>query len=225
MTGQDKSEGHAHIRIWDSLSLTTLKVMGLNGKDFTISVSCLSFSKVDGGKHLCAVDDGSDRWLSVWNWSSGQKTASAKCYGDLVFAAEFHPTDKNMIVTCGKGHIYFWHLDDANHLTKKSGVFDVQQSTVVTSASGASVPANFKLEKPKYILCLAFSSVGEVISGDSEGNIIFWSPRENKIVRLIRDAHESGIFTILYVQNQNNSLNLSGDSQDSHNSSNLNFQV
>lgn len=31
-----------------------------------------------------------------------------------------------------------------------------------------------KHEKPKYILCLAFADNGDVLSGDSNGNIFVW---------------------------------------------------
>lgn len=219
VTGHDKHEGKAHVRIWDSLNLTTLKIIGLASSDFTSSISCLSFSKVDGGKQLVVVDEGNDRWMSVWNWQTGYKSANAKCYGDLVFAAEFHPTDKNIIVTCGKQHIFFWNLDNAQHLTKRSGIFELYQNAIVTSGNGVPVPLSYKIEKPKYILCISFGINGEVISGDSEGNIIFWSPRDNKIIRLIKDAHENGIFSILFLQNQQNcdTSCSSGDSSESNN--------
>jgi len=170
---------------------------------------------MDGGKHLGAIDDGNDRWLSVWNWQTTQKIASSKCYGDLVFAAEFHPTEKGVIVTCGKQHIYFWTLDSANHLTKKAGIFELYQGVVVTSGNGLPVPNNFRIEKAKYILSITFGMNGEVISGDSEGNIIFWNPKEAKIVRIIKDAHENGIFSIIFLQNQPNLKDDSSSSGDS----------
>ena len=139
--GHDKQEGKAHIRIWDSLTLNTLKIIGLNN-EFNNSICCLSFSKADGGQNLAVVDDGNEKWLSVWNWNNQQKVSSAKCYGDLVFAAEFSPTEKNLIVTCGKQHIAFWSLEGAN-LNKKVGLFE----------SSSTASSNFKIEKPKYILC------------------------------------------------------------------------
>ena len=207
-TGHDRVEGQAHVRIWDSLNLKTLKVIGLSpgGGDFQNSIGCLSFSKADGGNQLCVVDEGNDRWLSVWNWQTGHKSASAKCYGDLVFAAEFHPTDKHIIVTCGKQHIFFWNLDSAQHLTKKTGLFELASNTIVTNANGSPLGGSFRLEKPKYVLCISFGLNGEVISGDADGNIIFWNPKENKIVRLIKEAHDSGIFSILFLQNQSNPI-------------------
>ena len=39
-------------------------------------------------------------------------------------ASEFHPCDKNIIVTCGKSHLGFWTLEGGT-LTKKLGLFEV----------------------------------------------------------------------------------------------------
>lgn len=47
-----------------------------------------------------------------------------KCSNEAVFAADFHPTDANTIVTCGKSHLYFWTLE-GNSLNKKQGLFEV----------------------------------------------------------------------------------------------------
>ena len=41
-----------------------------------------------------------------------------------VLAAEFHPCDKNIVVTCGKSHLGFWTLEGGT-LTKKLGIFEV----------------------------------------------------------------------------------------------------
>ena len=60
---------------------------------------------------------------------------------DTVVAAEFHPLDRNQIVTCGKGHIAFWTLDASNVLYKRMGVFETR-------------------DKPKYVTCLGFNHNG-----------------------------------------------------------------
>lgn len=51
----------------------------------------------------------------------------SKCSNEAVFAADFHPTDTNIIVTCGKSHLYFWTLE-GNSLIKKQGLFEVTSS-------------------------------------------------------------------------------------------------
>lgn len=48
----------------------------------------------------------------------------SKCSNEAVFAADFHPTDANIIVTCGKSHLYFWTLEGSS-LIKKQGLFEV----------------------------------------------------------------------------------------------------
>ena len=143
-----------------------------NGKTLSLTISELTLKE----------------FVSLINLShQGTKMASTKCYGDLVFSAEFHPTEKNLIVTCGKQHIIFWQLDpNAQHLAKRNGLFE--------SATN---------EKPKYVLCLAFNFVShEIVSGDSDGHILFWSSgkENNKITRSIKNAHEGGVFSILCME-------------------------
>lgn len=48
---------------------------------------------------------------------------------ETVLAAEFHPSERNTIVTCGKGHISFWTLE-GGALTKKMGIFDVRTNLI-----------------------------------------------------------------------------------------------
>lgn len=76
---------------------------------------------------------------------------------DTVVAAEFHPLDKNSIVTCGKNHISFWTLDAGGTLYKRQGLFEGSR------------------DRPKYVTCLAFTQTGDVLSGDTNGNIIIWN--------------------------------------------------
>ncbi len=44
---------------------------------------------------------------------------------DPVLVSEFHPCEKNIIVTCGKGQISFWTLEGST-LTRKQGIFEVK---------------------------------------------------------------------------------------------------
>ena len=43
---------------------------------------------------------------------------------DPVLAAEFHPCEKNVIVSCGKGQISFWNIEGGT-LTRKQGIYEV----------------------------------------------------------------------------------------------------
>lgn len=60
-----------HIRIWNSVSLATIAVIGAG--EFTGSVNSLCFSRADSGSMLVAIDDSSDKVISVWEWQRGEK--------------------------------------------------------------------------------------------------------------------------------------------------------
>ncbi|XP_052009716.1 LOW QUALITY PROTEIN: echinoderm microtubule-associated protein-like 1 [Xyrauchen texanus] len=178
-TSSDGKQLAPHVRIWDSVSLNTLHVLG-NGF-FDRALVCLSFSKSNGGSWLSVVDDSNDHILSVWDWQKEERLAEVKCSNESVFAADFHPTDANIIVTCGKSHLYFWSLEKGS-LVKKQGLFEKQ-------------------EKPKFVLCVTFSENGDAITGDSSGNILVWGKGSNRISRAIQGAHDLSIFALCMLRN------------------------
>ncbi|XP_076833615.1 echinoderm microtubule-associated protein-like 1 isoform X4 [Brachyhypopomus gauderio] len=178
-TSSDGKQLAPHVRVWDSVSLNTLHVLGRGF--FDRALVCISFSKSNGGSWLCAVDDSNDHVLSVWDWQREDRLAEVKCSNESVFAADFHPTDANVIVTCGKSHLYFWTLDKGS-LVKKQGLFEKQ-------------------EKPKFVLCVTFSENGDAITGDSSGNILVWGKGSNRISLAIQAAHESSIFALCMLRN------------------------
>ncbi|XP_072031419.1 77 kDa echinoderm microtubule-associated protein-like isoform X3 [Amphiura filiformis] len=174
VAGHDKDEGKPHVRIWDSVTLNTLHVIGLG--NFDRAVCCVGFSKNDGGSRLVAVDDSNEHVLSVWDWAKEKRLAFTKSSQDPVLAAEFHPTLSGQIITCGKGHILFWAFDGSK-LVKKSGIYE-------------------KYDKPKFVLCIGFATNGDVISGDSNGNIYVWGKGGNKVTYAVTGAHEGPIFSL-----------------------------
>ncbi|XP_017783168.1 PREDICTED: echinoderm microtubule-associated protein-like 2 isoform X2 [Nicrophorus vespilloides] len=176
--GHDKRDARPHIRIWNSVSLHTQAIIGVN--EFNVSVCCISFSKADGGSLLLAVDEAQDHMISVWDWQKGEnghKITETKCSVDTVVAAEFHPLDRNNIVTCGKNHIAFWTLDAGGTLYKRMGIFESR-------------------DKPKFVLSVAFLQSGDVITGDSNGNLAIWGRGTNTVQKFIKNVHEGGIFSI-----------------------------
>ncbi|XP_049795931.1 echinoderm microtubule-associated protein-like 2 isoform X2 [Schistocerca nitens] len=170
-----EAEMWPHIRIWNSVSLATVAVIGIG--EFERSICCLTFSKADGGTLLCAVDEAPDHNISIWDWQKSHRITETKCSADTVVAAEFHPLDKNSIVTCGKSHINFWTLDAGGTLYKRMGIFENR-------------------DKPKYVTCLAFTGQGDVVSGDSNGNVIVWGRGTNTISKFVRGVHEGSVFSI-----------------------------
>ncbi|XP_047466630.1 echinoderm microtubule-associated protein-like 1 isoform X8 [Mugil cephalus] len=168
-----------HVRVWDSVSLNTLHVLGVGF--FDRALVCLAFSKSNGGNTLCVVDDSNDHVLSVWDWQREDRLAEVKCSNESVFAADFHPTDSNIVVTCGKSHLCFWNLEKGM-LVKKQGLFEKQ-------------------EKPKFVLCVTFAENGDAITGDSSGNILVWGKGTNRISHVIQGAHEGSIFAVCMLRN------------------------
>uniref|UniRef100_A0A8C4LCX3 Echinoderm microtubule-associated protein-like 3 n=1 Tax=Equus asinus TaxID=9793 RepID=A0A8C4LCX3_EQUAS len=179
-----------HVRVWDSVSLSTLQIIGLG--TFERGVGCLDFSKADSGIHLCVIDDSNEHMLTVWDWQKKSKGAEIKTTNEVVLAVEFHPTDANIIITCGKSHVLFWTWS-GNSLTRKQGIFG-------------------KYEKPKFVQCLAFLGNGDVLTGDSGGVILIWSkttvePTPGKgpkgvyqISKQIK-AHDGSVFTLCQMRN------------------------
>uniref|UniRef100_A0A8C1QAV7 EMAP like 2 n=1 Tax=Cyprinus carpio TaxID=7962 RepID=A0A8C1QAV7_CYPCA len=166
-----------HVRVWDSVSLNTLHVIGAGV--FDRAVTCVAFSKSNGGAHLCAVDDANDHILSVWDWQKEKQLADVKCSNDSVLGAVFHPMEANLIVTCGKSHINFWTMEGST-LAKRQGLFE-------------------KHEKPKYVLCVAFAGNGDAITGDSSGNIYIWA-KGHFTFKVVSGAHEGGIFSLCVLK-------------------------
>lgn len=79
-----------HIRVWNSVSLHTQAVIGMN--DFDVSVCCLSFSKADGGSLLVAVDEAPEHIISVWDWQKGENAYK-------ITETKVKPTERKNYVT------------------------------------------------------------------------------------------------------------------------------
>uniref|UniRef100_A0A3P8SKU3 EMAP like 3 n=1 Tax=Amphiprion percula TaxID=161767 RepID=A0A3P8SKU3_AMPPE len=174
------------VHIWDSTTLVTLQQIGLGA--FQRGVGSVAFSFADSGAFLCVIDDSNEHMLSVWDCTKGTKHAEIKSTNEAVFAVEFNPSDSTNIITCGKSHVYFWTLN-GGQFTKKQGIFG-------------------KYKKPKFIQCFVFSLTGDVLTGDSEGNILTWgksaadvktlgkgAKETFQIMRQTR-AHEGSVFTL-----------------------------
>uniref|UniRef100_A0A8C1KC88 EMAP like 3 n=1 Tax=Cyprinus carpio TaxID=7962 RepID=A0A8C1KC88_CYPCA len=178
------------VHIWDSKTLVTLQQIGLG--TFERGVGALAFSSSDNGTFLCVIDDSNEHMISVWDWNKNIKHTEVKSTNEAVLGVDFSPTDTNNIISCGKSHVYFWTLSTGT-LTKKQGIFG-------------------KYKKPKFVLCFVFSLTGDVLTGDSEGNILTWgkSAADTKtlgkgaketfqIMKQTR-AHEGSVFTMCILQ-------------------------
>jgi WD40 repeat protein len=133
------------------VSLNTLHIIGQNG-DFERGISCIAFSKLDGGNVLCVVDESNEHSISLWEWQKGEKghkITETKTSCDPVLAAEFHPMERFTLMTIGKGHIHFWDIEGGT-LAKKLGTFEVKFDFIINSFKSNH---NFVLLFLKYIFC------------------------------------------------------------------------
>ncbi|XP_060614237.2 echinoderm microtubule-associated protein-like 3 isoform X1 [Anolis sagrei] len=155
MAGVDKDGKplQPFVHIWDSSNLNTLQTIGLG--NFERGVGSLAFSTADNGAYLCVVDESNEHMLSVWDCARGLKQAEIKSTNESVLTVEFNPQDSSNIITTGKSHVYFWTWIGSS-LTKKQGIFG-------------------KYKKPKFIQCFVFDTNNDVLTGDSEGNILTWT--------------------------------------------------
>ncbi|XP_062950651.1 echinoderm microtubule-associated protein-like 3 isoform X4 [Cynocephalus volans] len=182
------------VHIWDSETLLKLQEIGLGA--FERGVGALAFSAADQGAFLCVVDDSNEHMLSVWDCSRGTKLAEIKSTNDSVLAVGFSPRDSSCIVTSGKSHVHFWNwsggagIPGNGTLSRKQGVFG-------------------KYKKPKFIPCFVFLPDGDILTGDSEGNILTWGrgPSDSKTpgrggaketygIVAQAHAHEGSIFAL-----------------------------
>ncbi|XP_043200926.1 echinoderm microtubule-associated protein-like 2 isoform X1 [Amphibalanus amphitrite] len=176
-TGQcagTKSNAQPQVHVWDSASLNTLHVLGEGELDR--GVSCLAFSLTDGGAQLAIVDEGQDRTLSVWDWQEESKVTENKAANETVVDVQWHPLDKGVLMTCGRQHVNFWLLE-AGSLQRRQGVFGGR-------------------DRPKYVTCMDFTDSGDLITGDSDGRILFWERGGTTVTNTVADAHEGTVFTL-----------------------------
>ncbi|XP_065052263.1 echinoderm microtubule-associated protein-like 2 isoform X3 [Rhopilema esculentum] len=175
VAGHSKEDGKPHVRIWDSNTLETLQVIGMGY--FERALSCLTFSIKDGGKLLAAVDEANEHIMSLWDWAKNSRFSDNKGSNEAVLGVVFHPSNNSTIVSYGRSHIAFWTVTDDMKLTKKMGIFE-------------------KYGKPKFVLCAAFTESGDLLSGDSNGNVFVWGQGSNRISKAVKEAHSGGIFSI-----------------------------
>lgn len=178
---QDSREKRPIVRVWDTVSLATLKVIGFN-EDYDRPICCLAFSKHDYGATLAVVDESSEHTITLLDWQRDKnwRLAEANSGHDAVLAIDFHPIDKYTLVAVGKSGLNFWDIRGMT-MSKRAGLFD-------------------KYSKPKYVLCLTFSDLGDTITGDSNGNIMIWPKGANRPSRVIHEAHQGGVFSIISMR-------------------------
>lgn len=179
--GHNRKDALSHIRVWNPETLETITVLGYG--EFNGPINCISFSHGEEISLITATEDSPDRMISVWDWQKGDKglkLTETRCSRDAIVAVEFHPQDHNQIITVGKKHVGFWTYDET--LEKRNGIFGNN-------------------DIPKCVICIAFNENGDVLTGDSNGDIIVWGRGTNTIATIIKNVHEGSIFSLCSLEN------------------------
>eukprot|EP00090_Calanus_glacialis_P000940 TRINITY_DN10679_c0_g1_i1.p1 TRINITY_DN10679_c0_g1~~TRINITY_DN10679_c0_g1_i1.p1 ORF type:complete len:1682 (+),score=397.37 TRINITY_DN10679_c0_g1_i1:312-5048(+) len=180
-SGNDNTEvDDAHVQIWNYETLELVHILGIG--EFSNKVTCLAFSiySHEGESKLAVVDGAEQPNISVWtNFDKKQfppkMMTQSTASSDKVLSVKFYEKRHNILVTCGKTHLNIWSIE-GDILMRRQGLFTK------------------KIPKPKYVICVAFASSGEIISGDTEGNVMVW--RSVKVVRVLKGAHTGPVADI-----------------------------
>ena len=93
--------------------------------------------------------------------------------------AYFYPEPANILLSTGKSHVTMWNITDSD-LQSRQGLF------------------TRKIPRPKHVTCAAFAKNGEVLTGDSDGNVMVW--RGVKVVRVLKGAHSGTVGDIKVME-------------------------
>ena len=136
-------ESRPHIRVWSAATLDTLAVLGLG--ECEVGIASLTFSVLNRGLYVAAVDESRERVISIWDWANRKAAAagggSAGSDGLLARVATnvrgvlaglaFHPFDNNLVITYGLDHLTFWSR-------RQDGFFDREDMGVEAKGRGSS---------------------------------------------------------------------------------------
>lgn len=133
----------------------------------------------DNGVRLATVTTGNEEWyLTVWDWEESIKLSVSEPYEDEMAELDikFDPNDSNMLVTCGKEHLFFWDISQPDAIYQ-IGYFKDYQT-------------------PEYVTCLGFGLDGRLLSGDSNGVVHVWDTRLRRTISSITTTHTGSIITL-----------------------------
>ena len=171
-------------QVWNYETLELLHILGTG--DFNNKVSCLAFSVLDevGNSKLAVVDGAEQPNISVWTNFDKQQIppkmlTQSPASSDKVLSVKFYEKRHNILVTCGRTHLNIWSME-GDILMRRQGLFTK------------------KIQKPKYVICTAFAASGEIISGDSDGNVMVW--RSVKVTRVLKGAHTGPVSDIAIME-------------------------
>ena len=161
-----------HIQLWNHSDASFIMTLGVDL--FETSVKTVAFSGTyEDQVFLAAVDSSQTPVLRVWKNidSEPELIEETNAHSDEVISAQFYPEPPNIMLTTGKSHVTMWSI--ADQLQSRNGLF------------------TRKIPRPKLVTCAAFAQNGEVLTGDSDGNVMVW--RGVKVVRVLKGAHSGTV--------------------------------
>ena len=138
--------------------MKTLKVLGMG--DCENGVTTVSFSSLNSGEYVVAVDASKEFTMAVWEWDKEDVLGKVaikpekkrKVKARMVNGCVFHPLDNNLLISYGVDHLTFWNR-------RKDGFFERTDVGV----------------KEKIINCVSFLDSGDLVTGDREGMVSIYS--------------------------------------------------
>uniref|UniRef100_H3BEE3 HELP domain-containing protein n=1 Tax=Latimeria chalumnae TaxID=7897 RepID=H3BEE3_LATCH len=185
-TGQGEKSGEvmrqAHIRVWHTLTLQTLHVVGK--KTFMSPIICLDFSQ--SLNHLVSIENNMNHVMCVWNFRTGKRVAKCNTthhhQATKIICVRFALKNPNILVTGGKNHLTWWEIKEEKGRIEETMKADYQRNI-----------------QPKYVTCMHYSSKEDLITGDSNGTVYVWPKEGNTISYLIKHAHDAPVMSV-YLQ-------------------------
>lgn len=201
-TGQlhgNMPEHSTHIRIWHGISLSTISVIGLGV--FVGGILSIGFSHEGSGIYMCALDGSDKHVLSVWEWQTERVIARTTTTTDLVHYACFYPdgANKNILITYGARHIYFWKLFYDVARRKEAKILRDRNSGIFEERNYAD---HLIEDVPNSINCIAFLFSGDIVTGDTSGNIMVWDKDATDAFtcKFAVQAHNASIMSICLME-------------------------
>ncbi|XP_063720862.1 77 kDa echinoderm microtubule-associated protein-like [Symsagittifera roscoffensis] len=211
-----------HVRVWNSIRLETLSVIGEDL--FNKSINNITFSKLDGGIHLCAIDESIDHIMTIWDWKQDPiiPLAQESTFLETVVSLEYHPS-RGMVVVASKETLSFWTVRPHSSNGEEGEVGErYEGGDLISGGETPETPSFRKLklskqlatfdlvEKPKQVTSVAFLPDESLVSGDSNGNLVQWDLYSGRVVRACKKVLEGAISAIVCDPNDNDTLFLGG---------------